>query len=561
MQLPLGAEYISSKRNSTRNVSALNYDLDVVLDKIAGVFAASASSEIKAAVRQVLDELVAACNADGAVLLRKETDKGSEDFHAFVASQIGLPPETWIRRIYNADHNSGEEGCFELLDWRQKRGKVYAQFLDGGVLILRWNRYSITPWMQDIPTLMRRAGALMMMALKREDLAQERCHVLRQLSESQQLDVAGATAVAMAHNLNNVLAAMRGQTEIALEALRDKPSGYEAVMAIRNASERAAELIESILSFGQSDIPSSPMNIGRMVLDTINFIRPTVPRRIRVALDDQGGGAYVYGRAAELQQVVLNLLRNAVQAIAGDGDISIRLRQQKEAHPIDMQVGLLEDKPYLVMEVEDTGVGIDPSLYESIFRPFYTTRTAGSGLGLSTVAEIVVGHNGALRLAPAQQGKGTLFEVWLPICERNGARIPVGSGEGETVWVVAQNPVRERLEDVLAALGYEPCGYEGVNSALEVLAEDPLLASIVLVHVDHADLDCCFMVAERFRSVSQSVLLVILIPGRMAVTPLDQHSDQLTWLVGSDNNAAIAACMRLVANALANKKISQGAIK
>ncbi|GBR35603.1 hypothetical protein AA101099_0088 [Neoasaia chiangmaiensis NBRC 101099] len=402
--------------------------------------------------------------------------------------------------------------------------------------------------MQDFLSLTRRIGKLIAAAMKRENAAEERRILLRRLSESQKLDVAGTTAVAMAHNLNNVLAAMLGQTEVALDALRNQPRGYNAVMAIRNASERAAELIESILGFGQRDITSAPISMSRLTNETLELLRPAIPERITITFEDRGDEERVHGRATELQQVILNLLRNGMQAIPDRGRIVLRIEVREGHGRLAMQIGALEERPYLVVEVKDTGVGIDPASHATIFRPFHTTRPAGTGLGLSTVADIVSDHNGAIRIVDPPEG-GTTFEVWLPISREIEGRPALENGTGQPVLIVARDAVRERFEDIVAALNYEPEGYASIDAALGAIAYDPLRPCAIMLCTERADLDGCIVMAERFRSLPGALPLTILMPGRMSATPLGQIAGRPMWLAGSENNSAIAACMRLMADA------------
>ncbi|GBQ67035.1 hypothetical protein AA103196_1580 [Ameyamaea chiangmaiensis NBRC 103196] len=531
---------------------------DGIFDRVACAFASCTSHDIRSTIGHVLTEIATACGAQSAVLM----ERGTTLFHIAVNAPPGHaavgPDDAWLRGVTG--------GCVPASivpaqDWEDRGGTVlvhpFSSGESGSVLALRWDapgpRCGEGPVEQDagrVTEMIRRIGTVIEASLQREDLAEERRALLRRLSESQNLDIASATAVALAHNLNNILAAMLGHTEVALEALRNLPRGYDAVIAIRNASERAAELIESILGFGQRDVPPAPVSMARLAAETLELIRPAVPDRITLSCDDATGGqqTLVFGRAAELQQVLFNLLRNAVQATPGEGQVALSLTQRQGDERLTMQLGALTTRPYVVVAVRDDGIGIEPELRATIFRPFYTTRPAGTGLGLSAVADIVGEHEGAIRVFSSGRS-GTTFEIWFPQSGPNAQDLVLARGVGQPVVLVAPLSIREHFEDIIAALGYEPDGYETIEEALETLLATPYPPHALVLCTSSGDLDRCIVAAERFRVVTRSVPMTIAVPGRMSATPLGRIAGRQTWLAGADNNSAIAACMRLMADA------------
>lgn len=537
-----------------------------ILDRAACAFAACTSREIRSTIYRVLTELASACGAQAAILI----ERGFVLFHIPVTPPAGPeeapvdPDEAWVGVVTARRVSDDASQVVYVHDWTGLGGKVLAHPFgygeEGSVLALRWDapeRGEMGGAAQHISgrvtEMVRRVGAVIGSALQREDLAEERRTLLRRLSESQNLDIASATAVALAHNLNNILAAMLGHTEIALEALRNQPRGYSAVMSIRNASERAAELIESILGFGQRDIPSERISMTRLAAETIELMRPAIPERITLSYDDaiedaaDDGGAFVFGRAAELQQILLNLLRNATQAIPGEGNVTVSLSQRDGDERLKMQIGALTDRPYIVLAVADDGIGIDPELRATVFRPFYTTRPAGTGLGLSAVADLVAENAGAIRIL-SSGGRGATFEIWLPLSEPDTRGLDMVRGDGQPVVLVAPDLMRARFEDIIAALGYEPESYGEIEDALDAVLSVFSPPHALLLCTSNVDLDTCIIAAERFCRVSRDVPMTIAVPGRMSPTPLGRIAGRQTWLAGSDNNNAIAACMRLMAD-------------
>lgn len=520
------------------------------LERIACAFAGCTSRQIRDTIQYALAELANASGACAAILLSADqapilgyapprpparpADRAQENSEDDTLGDFAqhTPDRNWLDAANHLRTTLSVDDLIPLSDWvlprslePSRRGIIKACIAPPALIALRWETdadgTSAAPMeglqTAEIVTLLRRACAIIVAAQQREDMAEERRVLLRRLSERQSLDIASTTAMALAHNLNNVLAAMLGQTEIAIDSVRHQPRGLNAVMSIRNATERAAELIEGILGFGQHDIPSRAVTMSQLCAETLSLIRPAIPEAITLSLDDQSHAAQVHGRMAELQQILFNLVRNAAQAIPDRGEITLRTTIRDGDPRRVMQIGALTARAYVVVCVQDTGIGIDPKLYATIFRPFHTTKPAGTGLGLATVADIVDAHDGAIALSrPAQprsqdayQGPGTIFEVWLPLCTKDTRSFGMMRGDGEPVLLVAPESNRERFEDIVAALGYEPESQNGIDTALATLARDPHAPEAILLCVEDADLNGGLIAAERFHPAPRPLRLAV----------------------------------------------------
>jgi len=184
--------------------------------------------------------------------------------------------------------------------------------------------------------------------------------------------------------------------------------------------------------------------------------------------------------------VLLNLCNNAAQSIDGVGRIEIETEVHRITTPQSLTHGDLPSGRHVRIVVSDTGRGIEETTLEHLFEPFFTTRLAGTGLGLATVHEIVGEHGGAINVW-SQPGVGSRFEVWLP-CITASASAPrdqvptLRLGRGETVMVV--DDASERLladEEMLAALGYEPVGFMRSHDALAACRANPKRFDALLV--------------------------------------------------------------------------------
>ena len=160
----------------------------------------------------------------------------------------------------------------------------------------------------------------------------------------------------------------------------------------------------------------------------------------------------------------------------GGGSIRLAAELIKAASPLALSHGELGPGSYVCISVSDTGCGFEDAVALRLFEPFFTTRRAGTGLGLATVNEIVRDHNGAMNVQ-SKPGQGSRFEAWLPALVDGAAATatrPLPLGRGETVLVVDSEPDRLlRDEEMLAALGYEPVGFESVDDAIAACRSAP----------------------------------------------------------------------------------------
>ena len=346
-------------------------------------------------------------------------------------------------------------------------------------------------------------------ALERERVAREREALQARLQQAQRLETAGALASGLAHNFNNIVGAVLGHAEMASECVARGESPSHHVGEIRRAAERAGELVDTMLNLGRRDQPRYEVAMSALTAETVSLLRVSLPGGVVLAVHDEADRATVTGRAAELQQVLLNLVRNAAQASREGGRITLRLARAEVPATRALLLGAIEPGSQLVLSVADSGSGMDAATLGRIFEPFFTTRPAGTGLGLATVADIVRDHGGAIA-ARSAPGQGSTFEVWLPCGVTGAARTVARRGRGEIVMVV--HPDRERLlkiEDTLAALGYEPTGFASCEAALDAIRRAPSLHDAALVDLGPLGDPDGLAVTSRLRALRPGLPLVV----------------------------------------------------
>jgi hypothetical protein len=195
-----------------------------------------------------------------------------------------------------------------------------------------------------------------------------------------------------------------------------------------------------------------------------------------------------HGERAQLQQVIVNLCRNAAQAMGESGRIDLSADARHVMTARVFSSGELEPGSYARIVVSDAGPGFGEDVAKRLFEPFFTTRPAGTGLGLATVRRIVRDHDGAIEVDSAP-GKGSRFEIWLPAANAGPSTVareeraaPPPFGRGETVLVVYDD--RGSLlgdEEILAALGYEPIGFDRRADAIAAVRRAPGRFDAVLI--------------------------------------------------------------------------------
>jgi signal transduction histidine kinase len=334
--------------------------------------------------------------------------------------------------------------------------------------------------------VMRLAGDAVANAVEREFLERDRARLTTRLERARRMQMIGSLASGIAHNFNNIISAILGYSEMLEPQLTRGTKPAQHSDEIRRAAERARDLIDNILTFGrQRDGRVGPVQVRTLFQEAAALLRASLPSGVELVIEDVPVDVAVSGEPAQLQQVILNLCTNAAQAMHGGGCIRVTAEQREVTDFLPMSHGELASGRYVRLAVIDSGRGFDEGVARRLFEPFFTTRLAGTGLGLATVHEIVRDHDGAMNVQ-SKPGCGSRFEAWLPAAVADSTAVvglpmlPLGCGE--TVLVIENE--RERLlydEEMLAALGYEPVGFEHPADAVAACRLTPDRFDIILV--------------------------------------------------------------------------------
>ena len=362
----------------------------------------------------------------------------------------------------------------------------------------------------------------------------------------------GSLASGIAHNFNNIISAILGYSEIIEPQLTPGIGPAEHINEIRRAAERGRDLIDNILTFGRRrEARIRPVQVSTLFAEAAALLRGSLPAGVDVYVEDVAADITAFGEPAQLQQIILNLSTNAVQAMEGNGCIRITANRKDVHVAYRLSHGELSPGRYICLAVADSGRGFDDTIARRLFEPFFTIRAAGTGLGLATVDEIVRDHDGAMNVE-SRPGQGSRFEAWLPAAPRDASEVTRPAmlrGRGQTVMVVESE--RERLlrdEEMLAALGYEPVGFEHSADAIAACRSAPDRFDVILVcHASRAERS--IDLAHVLHQIAPTRPLLLAAPSTMdvGVETLAQAgiSEILPRpLIGAELAAALARCLR-----------------
>ena len=247
----------------------------------------------------------------------------------------------------------------------------------------------------------------------------ERKHLEAQLLHAQKMEAVGTLAGGVAHDFNNMLTAVIGYADLALDLLAPDHPVYGDVVGIRKTADRAADLTRQLLAFARRQmIEPDVLNLNDLIHDLTEMLGRLIGEDIELELQTAADLGYVKADPNQIEQVLVNLVVNARDAILAGGQITITTTNTRlDRACAEDQAGLKPGK-YILLSVRDNGSGMSEEVKSHIFEPFFTTKEVGegTGLGLATSFGIIKQSNGHIAVA-SEPGRGTTIEVYLGILE------------------------------------------------------------------------------------------------------------------------------------------------
>ena len=320
------------------------------------------------------------------------------------------------------------------------------------------------------------------------EATRERHRLESQLSQARKMEAIGTLAGGIAHDFNNILTAILGFSELARNELEEGTRATANLEKVLNAGNRAKDLVKNILAFSRKSTQQrAPVNLQRLLRDVIDLMRASLPATIEISLTVDESSGQIQADHNQIHQILMNLCTNAAQAMDETGGILELCVESKQLSAKDVktepEVG---PGPFLHVTVSDDGPGIDFSIIDRIFDPYFTTKEVGkgSGMGLAIVKGIVRSHGGFVWVE-SEKGKGTVFHLYFPEIfdsEAEAAVLEIAPQRGkETLLVVDDEQMIVDMSKILfSQLGYNVVVTTDSLDALELFTSDPNQFDLVI---------------------------------------------------------------------------------
>lgn len=326
----------------------------------------------------------------------------------------------------------------------------------------------------------------------------EKKRLQQQYFRAQRLESIGILAGGIAHDINNILTPILGSAQLLKDRYyQDNKRPLQLLTIIENNSKKGAALVKQLLSFAKGvEGKYMILQINYLIKDTIEFAKQTVPKSIKFYTHLSPQLWTVSGDKTQLDQVLINLVVNAADAMSNGGYISIsteNLYINEEMRQInsDAKVG-----NYIVITVRDTGIGMSPEIVERIFEPFFTTKDfgKGTGLGLSIVQGIIKSHKGFINV-DSQVGQGSKFQLFLPSINQEVSLLESGddkmySGQGDLILLVDdEKQIREVTKTILETYNYQILTAKNGKEAIDIYTQNQDKIKLVLMDIMMPEMD------------------------------------------------------------------------
>lgn len=367
---------------------------------------------------------------------------------------------------------SGKVWSGQVID-RRKNGELYNADI------------TISPILDEHGTILNYVGI-------QQDVT-ERVRLESELERAHKMEVLGTLVGGIAHEFNNILAGMLGNLYLIKKRLDGDEEGSQKVKNVEKLGYRAADMIRQLLAFSrQENVSMHPLYLRQAILETYEMVRSGVPTSVDFKLDLCEKDSLILGDESQLQQIILNLLTNAVAATREVAHPSIILMLKEVSGSLVMpDLPRSSQERYFCLSVSDNGVGMSQEVQERIFDPFYTTKKVGegTGLGMAMVYGLVEQLQGSIEVISAPD-QGTEIQVLLPIVSDSLVQMVkeksdsiLAHGDCTILVVDDEEAVSQVSEAILRAFGYDVLHAGNGQEAVQVFAEYRDRIALVIMDV------------------------------------------------------------------------------
>lgn len=308
--------------------------------------------------------------------------------------------------------------------------------------------------------------------------------------KTSKLESVGVLAGGLAHDFNNILTAILGNLSIALHNIPETDNVFDILKNTEKASLRASALTQQLLTFSRGGLPvKTVVAVGELIPETVDFILSGSNVRAEFTIQQELWPVEI--DVGQINQVIHNLVINAMQAMPNGGVLNVRVQNIHQPTENGLKEG-----DYVKIAIEDHGVGIPESDIQKIFDPYFTTKQNGSGLGLASVYSILKNHGGRITV-DSRLKEGTVFDIFIPASQKSLPPSPrenkgLFSGKGKILVMDDEAAIRIVLERMLNQLGFQ-----------------------VVLTADGEEAIACFREAKKDGDDFQLVIMDLIVPGGM----------------------------------------------
>ena len=359
----------------------------------------------------------------------------------------------------------------------------------------------------------------------------ERRELQEQLSQSRKIESLGHTFRGATHELNNLLTVVLGNVSLALSSVPPGDPIRDKLESISHATGRVSELTRKLLGVShQNEGMPTALDLNTVVKEMKDMLLQLLGTQVDMSFQLSADLGPIRADSGQLWQILLNLVVNARDSMPDGGKLIIRTSSFVTRYEVSFRKTKLQPGAYTILSVTDTGTGIDPMARDHIFKPRFSTKPSASGMGLTTVQNIVDQCNGAIVVESTMQ-EGTTFRIYFPVVEQLSAisspkTLPLRRHSGETVVVVEDDDfVREVISGMLESSGYHVLAAKTGAEALAVLKSYSGFVDLFLIDTGLSDIDG-----------QELGVLVTEIDQRIVLAYMSGNSDEVLSLIDGIEN-------------------------